>query len=165
VRPAPVAAALVLAIALAGAISAAMLVNKGHREAGGADLHWAGQPALVPARGLPDDAIATGRIRNDTPREVDLMAADLVVVDDRGRRWRTSGRFMQGFAHGLWPPSQKVAVGSDAERERIGEIAKLDPGESAPLTVAWSKPPGAGRPVRIELGGRTLSIPAKSPSL
>lgn len=156
-----VAAACVLAVVLAGAIAAAVSSREG--EANSAQMSWQGRPAVVPAPGLPRDAIVTGRIRNDTLRKVDLEAEKLVVVDDRGRRWRTSGRFMHGFAHGLWPPLQKVAVGSDAERERIGEIAKLNPGESAPLTVAWSRPPGAGRPVRIELGGPTLPIPTERP--
>ncbi len=160
-QPRIAAACVLAAVVLAGAIAA--VVSSGEGEADGARVSWQGSPAVVPAPGLPSDGIVTGRIRNDAPREVDLEARDLVVIDDRGRRWRTSGRFMQGFAHGIWPPGQKVAVGSDAERERIGEIVKLNPGESAPLTVSWSRPPGAGRPVRIELGGPTLPIPAKRP--
>ncbi len=72
---------------------------------------------------------------------------------------------MTGFAHGLWPPGQQVAVGSEPERERIGEIATLEPGQVAPLTVAWTKPPGGGRPVSIDLGGPTLPIPLQQPGL
>jgi hypothetical protein len=104
-------------------------------------------------------------VRNDTLERMELDARKLVVVDDRGRRWRTVGRYMTGYAHGLWPPGQEVAPGSAAERERLGEIARLEPGEQAPLTVAWSRPDGAGRAVRIELGGAALPLPAPRPDL
>ena len=154
-----IAAAAVLALAFAGVIAAA--AGSGGGEAGGGVLRWEGRPAVVPAPNLPRDGIVTGQVRNDTLRRVTLEAEDLVVVDERGRRLRTAGRFMTGFAHGLWPPGQQVAPGSEAERERIGEIATLEPGEAAPLTAAWTRPPGAGEPVRIELGGPALPIPAR----
>lgn len=159
-----VAAALILTIALAGAIVVAVSSPGG----GSADvprLGWVRPPVVVSAPNLPRDAILTGRVRNNTPRDLELEADDLVVVDDRGRRWRTSGRYMQGFAHGLWPPGGRVANRSDGERERLGEITKLKPGESAPLTVAWSRPPGGGRAVRIELGGPELTIPRPRPGI
>jgi len=156
VRQPRVAAAVILAIVLAGAIAVAV----GSREDRGAGaLAWEGAPEVFAAPGLPRDGILAGQVRNDTLERVRLEAADLVVVDDRGRRWRTAGRFMAGFAHGLWPPGQQVAAGSDAERERLGEIARLEPGETAPLTVAWTRPRGAGRPARIEVGGGRLAIP------
>ncbi len=159
-----VAAAGVLAVVLAAAIAVALSSGSagGDRDTG---VRWADRPAVVPAPGLPRDGIVTGRIRNDSLERLELDAEDLVVVDDRGRRFRTAGRYMTGFAHGLWPPGQQVAVGSEAERERLGEIATLEPGEAAPLTVAWSRPRGAGRPVRIELGGPVLAIPARRPRL
>ncbi len=156
-RPRVVVAALT-AIVVAGAIG----VVAGGRDGGGSGggLRWEGEPEIVLQRSLPRDAIVTGRVRNDTLRKLRLEADDLVVVDDRGRRWQTSGRFLSGFAHGLWPPGQEVAPGSVAERERLGEIADLDPGEQVPLTVAWRRPRGGGRPVRIQLDRLALPIPA-----
>lgn len=155
-----VLAALLVAVALAGTIAVVSKVGSAGERAGDIPrVGWAGEPEIASNGNLPRDAIAFGRVRNNTLRAIDLEARDLVVVDDKGRRWRTSGRFMQGFAHGLWPPGGKVQNRSDFERERLGEIAKLDPGETAPLTVGWTRPPGAGKPVRIELGGPTLPIP------
>jgi len=157
-----VVAALVLTALLAGGIAfVAGSGDDGGRAGDSPRVGWQGKPEVVSASNLPRDAIVFGRIRNNTLRPLDLEASDLVVVDDRGRRWRTSGRYMQGFAHGLWPPGGKVTNRSDGERERLGEIAKLDPGETAPLTLAWTKPRGAGRAVRIELGGPSLPVPAE----
>ncbi len=159
-----VAAAGVLAVALAVALVAVLSSGSadGDRDTG---VRWADRPLVVPAPGLPRDGIVTGRVRNDSLERLELDAEDLVVVDDRGRRFRTAGRFMAGFAHGLWPPGREVAPGSEGERERLGEIATLEPGETAPLTAAWTRPRGAGRPVRIELGGAELRIPAERPDL
>ena len=156
-----VLAAILLAVVLAGTVAVVAKNGSGERAGDVPSVGWAGEPELTTPSNLPRDAIAHGRIRNNTLRPLDLEARDLVVVDDKGRRWRTSGRFMQGFAHGLWPPGGEVQNRSDFERERLGEIAKLDPGETAPLTVAWTKPPGAGRAVRIELGGPKLTIPKR----
>ena len=158
-----VLAAVVVAIALGGAIVAAG--GSGEERSAGDGLGWQGRPLLVSPPNLPRDGIVTGQVRNETLRKMRLDASELVVVDDRGRRWRTSGRFLAGFAHGLWPPGQQVAVGSDAERERVGEIATLEPGEAAPLTVAWRRPRGGGRPVRIELGRLMLPVPAAAPAV
>ena len=156
-----VLAAILLAVVLAGTIAVAATTGSGERAGDVARVGWAGEPEITTSSNLPRDAIAFGRVRNNTLRPLDLEARDLVVIDDKGGRWKTSGRFMQGFAHGLWPPGGKIQNRSDFERERLGEIAKLDPGETAPLTVAWTKPPGAGRAVRIELGGPKLTIPTR----
>jgi hypothetical protein len=148
-----------VAVALAAAIAAVVVSGEGDEAGGG--IRWQAEPELISPPTLPRDGIVTGRVRNDSLRKLRLEADDLVVVDDRGRKWRTSGRFLSGFAHGLWPPGQEVARGSVSERERLGVIADLDPGEQVPLTVAWRRPRGGGRPVRIQLDRLTLPIPAR----
>ena len=45
------------------------------------DLVWEKPPSVSTPETLPDDRVATGRIRNDSLRQVDLKATDIRVVD------------------------------------------------------------------------------------
>jgi len=126
--------------------------------AGAVRLAWQGEPQLIEVPELPRDRILTGRVRNTSLRPVDLVAARIKVYDGEGRRLKTSAVFLQGFAHGLYPPSMNVK-GSKFERTRVGRIATVKPGQDLPLTVSWTVPAGRPQPVEVRFGGGTLALP------
>jgi hypothetical protein len=126
--------------------------------AGTARLEWKEKPSLILVPELPSDRVLTGRIRNTSLRAVDLEADRIEIVDARGRRLRSTARFLRGFAHGLYPWSMHVK-GSKFERTRIGEIATIKPGQDLPLTLSWRVPPGGIQPVEARFGGGSLALP------
>lgn len=121
-------------------------------------LAWKGTPQLIEVPELPRDRILAGRIRNASLRPVDLVAARIRVIDGRGRALKASATFLQGFAHGLYPPAMKVR-GGKLERTRTGKIATIKPGQDLPLTVSWRVPSGGSEPVELRFGGGSLAIP------
>jgi hypothetical protein len=115
-------------------------------------------PQLIAVPELPRDRILTGRVRNASLRPVDLSADRIEIVDARGRRLRSTARFLQNFAHGLYPPAMKVK-GGKLERTRIGQIATVKPGQDLPLTLSWCVPEGGSQPVEVRFGGGALALP------
>ncbi len=155
------AAAVVLLAAVTGAL---LLAGKGDepRKAAAASapvrLAWKGDPQLIRVPELPRDGIVSGRVRNASLRPVELAVDRIQVVDADGRRLRTSARFLEGFAHGLYPASMDVK-GSKFERTRLGQLATIKPGQDLPLTVSWRVPSGRSEPVEVRFGGGSLSLP------
>jgi hypothetical protein len=126
--------------------------------AGPVRLVWKDAPQLIAVPELPRDRILTGRVRNTSLRPVDLSADRIEIVDARGRRLRSTARFLQNFAHGLYPPAMKVKGGT-LERTRIGQIATVKPGQDLPLTLSWRVPEGGSQPVEVRFGGGALALP------
>jgi hypothetical protein len=126
--------------------------------AGTVRLTWKAKPQMILVPSLPDDRIVTGRVRNTSLRPVDLAADRIEIVDARGRRLRSSARFLQGFVHGLSSWSEGVP-GSKFERTRLGKIATIKPGQDLPLTLSWRVPPGGTQPVEVRFGGGSLALP------
>ncbi len=122
---------------------------------GSGDLRWEEEPQVVTPETLPDDRIASGVVRNDSLKEVDLTASDLRVVDSSGDDLRAAATFNEGFGRSYFSPSREPLP--EAERERVGQIAKLAPGESVPLTVSWTEGPAPAD--SVDYGGGLLPLP------
>jgi hypothetical protein len=125
---------------------------------GTAQLQWKEKPNLILVPSLPQDRILTGQLRNASLHSVDLDAKEVRIVDAKGRVLRSTARFSQVFAHGLYPWSWRIK-GSRFERARIGEIATIKPGQAAPLTLSWRVPDGGSEPVEVRFDGGSLSLP------
>jgi len=110
---------------------------------------------------LPDDRVATGTIRNDSLRQVDLKASDIQVVDAEGGAVESTAILLAGFGRGLYNPVREPGALPDSELTRTGKTAKLEPGKSLPLTVSWRLPADAKEPLRVEYedGGGSLPLP------
>lgn len=155
--------ALAGALVLLAATGALLLAGRSSPDedasaAGAVRLAWSGKPQLIEVPELPRDRILTGKVRNTSLRPVDLVAARIKVFDGEGRSLKTSAVFLQGFAHGLYPPSMKVR-GSKFERTRIGKIATVKPGQDLPVTISWTVPDGRPQPVEARFGGGALALP------
>lgn len=116
---------------------------------------------IVPAM-LKGDRILRGEVRNDTDKELRVEAADVKLYDNRGRRLKAAVTFAPGYLHSLYPPTRGPAQLPDYELERLGRIAKIKPGKTAELTVAWTEPRGRRTAARIDYGQGFLSIPPES---
>jgi len=122
-------------------------------------LAWQGTPQLIEVEGMPSDRILAGRVRNTSLRPVDVSVDRIEIVDARGRRLKSTARFLAGFAHGLYPPAQQVKPPGRFERTRLGEIATMKPGQELPLTLSWRVPPGGAAPTEVRFGGGALPLP------
>lgn len=124
-----------------------------------ARLAWLGKPLLIEVPELPRDRILSAKVRNTSVKPVDLSIDRVRVVDARGREVQSSVRFLPAFAHGLYPPSQKIGPGGPFTRTRLGEIARIKPGAAVPMTLSWRVPEGADEPVEVRFGGGSLPLP------
>jgi hypothetical protein len=153
-------AAGVVAAATVAVLGVVLLVGGGAAKPAGraGSLIWAAQPQLIYPPELPQDRILYGQVRNDGLRDMKLRALELRVLDRGGRALKSDGRFLQAYAHGLYgafPVNQDIG---DYERRRLGIVLTLEPGRTAPLTVAWR---GAGARV-VQIGDERLPIPQGS---
>jgi hypothetical protein len=121
---------------------------------------WQTPPAVGPHPELPSDRIVTGRIRNDGHRELRLQVDQAQVLDARGQPVRATVRFAAGATHALYSPADGPMENPRAQQERLGDAATIEPGQSAPLTVAWDAAAPGRAPVRVDLGPVTVPLPA-----
>jgi hypothetical protein len=151
--------AAAVALAAAAALAGVLLLAGG---AGGDDgrLAWKGTPDLIQAGG---DRVLYGQVRNDSLKDVDLSYRDVRVLDADGREVESAVRFIAAFAHGLYPWSQRPKDVGDFERRRLGEIATIKPGQSAPITLSWRVPEGEPQPVKVDFGTAEVSLPDVTP--
>lgn len=152
---------------LAGVGALLLLGNSGGESSGGGSsaaatgavrLAWKDSPQMIRVPELPDDRILTGRVRNTSLRPVDLSVDRIEIVDARGRRLASTARFLQAFAHGLYPSSMNVR-GGKFERTRLGQIATVKPGQDLPLTLSWRLVSGTAQPLEVRFGGGSLALP------
>jgi hypothetical protein len=157
-RRRPVAALAFTALAMAvGAGMLALFVGGG---SGGerSGLAWVGRPYVIEARGMPHDRILSATVRNESGRPLEVEARSIRVLDDRGRPLESDGIFLGSFARGIYAAS-RLNGASDFERRRTGRLARLSPGRTRPLTVAWRVRPGRGPAERVVYRRGSLPIP------
>lgn len=144
--------------ALACTLAALVLSACGDAAAtGSGDLRWDEVPAVFTPETLPDDRIATGSIRNDSLREIELAARDLKVLDSDGDEVPAAAIFNEGFGRSYYDPSRGPLP--EPERVRIGREAKLKPGDAVPLTVSWTEAAGGAPAEVVDYGGGSLPLP------
>jgi hypothetical protein len=155
-RPAPVAAAIALAIVVAVSLAGC---KAGHANDAG-PLSWLGKPNVFKARSLPNDRVVIARVRNTGSKTLHLVASKILVRDANGRALDATAAFNTTFAHGLYGALQQPAGGPPVqELARLGKAIYLSAGGSAPFYAAWRLRPGAKEPVRIEYAGGSLAVP------
>ena len=128
----------------------------GGEDRGSGDLVWEEKPRMFKNPNLPDDRIVAGTVRNDTLERMDLVARDLALRSEDGDRLESAAIFAPTFVRGVFPQNRgdDIPVG---EQLRIGLRARLEPGQTAPLTVSWRQ--RGERAVLVEYGRGTLPVP------
>lgn len=121
---------------------------------------WAEKPKVYRFKTIPDDRVLSGRLRNDSFKEVDLVARrDVKLVDAAGRAVEHAATFTPGYGRDIYPPRYLRQI-PEADQLRLGIKAKIKPGKTAPFTLTWRVRRGGRPPTRIELPGGVLSVPS-----
>jgi hypothetical protein len=152
-------AALGASVALTAALPLACSDDDG---TGVGDLVWESPPKVFREATLPRDRVLVGSVRNDSLRSIKVVATDVQAVDDDGNALRGNATFIRGYIHALYPPTRPPPGGlPESELERTGRQVRLQPGKTAPLSVAWRLAPGSKAPVRIDYRAGWLPIPGR----
>ncbi len=149
------------------AIAATLLVASsavgcgGNSTGGAKGLGWVHEPRLIRYPTLPNDRATSGEVRNDSERALQLDARKVRLLDAQGRgiAATVTARFLAGFAHGLYSPTQFGPVRNPFELQRLGVKVVLAPKQVRPLTVAWRLKPGLPAPARVDYGAGSLPLP------
>ncbi len=132
----------------------------GNQESG--DLAWVETPRLYTAEAPADARVLQGKVKNDSLRRLELTPADLRLVGRDGKPVKASVVFIDYFLHGLHPPTREPDL-PDSELRRTGRQVRLEPGQTAPLTVSWSAATTSEPPVRVDYGTGSLPVPKVAP--
>jgi len=151
-RAAALAAMSLLALAGCGSAS------KSHQE-----LTWVAAPHLIRYPTLPRDRTALGKVRNASGKQLMLDSRQVKLLDAEGRpvAETVTARFLAGFAHGLYSPTQFGQVQNPFELQRLGVRLGAAPGQELPLAVAWRLKRGASPPARVQIGNSSLPLPTR----
>jgi hypothetical protein len=121
-------------------------------------LAWSdGAPSAYRPADLPRDHVVGGTVRNDSLRQLQVLASDVRLRDARGHVVPGVARFTFTPGHGLYPPTRIASI-PFAEQLRMGMRVRLNPGDEVPLMVAWRDRPGTAEPVGVDYGQGTLPI-------
>jgi hypothetical protein len=149
-----------LTVASLAALALAAVTGCGNGADDDPRASWDGAPAVAPHPEIPTDRIATGRIRNEGADELRLSVADARALDVHGTPVRATIRFAAGVTHSLYPPRDAPHENPRQQQERLGDAATIEPGQSAPLTVAWHAGTRDRVPVRVDLGPVDVPLPS-----
>jgi hypothetical protein len=123
-------------------------------------LAWSdGGPSAYRPADLPRDHVVGGKVRNDSLRQLQVLASDVRLRDARGDVVKGVARFTFTPGHSLYPPTRVASI-PFAEQLRMGIRVRMNPGDEVPLMVAWRDRPGAAQPVSVDYGQGTLPIDA-----
>jgi hypothetical protein len=136
------------------------LVGCGSDDRQAGDLVWVGRPTLLRPPDLPRDHILRGTVRNGSLRKIALSAGDLELKDGKGHTVAGRAVFLSAFTKRLYPSGQEPSGGlPEIEKRRLGIVARIPPGKTAPLTMSWREYPGTRPAVRIDYGLGSLPVP------
>jgi hypothetical protein len=125
-----------------------------------ARLAWEGTPVVRSS--TTGARVLIGKVRNESSRELRVEAPQVRLVDGHGRRVRATAVFASSFVRSIYPhngvqPAEPQGY-PEAERRRVGFLAVIESGKTAPLTVSWLERRGR-EARRIVLGRSTLPVP------
>ncbi len=147
---------------LAVAAALLMLGGCGDDDDGGPPLAWGTPPRVLTPPDLEGDRVLRGVIRNDTGKTVRVTADDVRVLAGDGKRLPSAATFIAGYAHRLYPPTREPRDIPESERRRLGDVAVIEPGQQAAVTVSWRLRNKADRAATIDFGTGELEVPRES---
>jgi len=146
-------------VRLAAVVAAAALAVCG---CGGSDaeepLAWSGDPEGIEAPSREPAKILRGTLRNGSDDELVVSAKDGTLTGAGDRPGPSAAIFATGYVPPGDPQNRGRGVTlSDQEKERLGRVARIQPGATAPLVISWRVRDGA--PQRVEYPGGSLPVP------
>jgi hypothetical protein len=146
-------------VATLAALTLAAATGCGNNDTDAPKAAWDGAPAVAPHPEIPTDRLATGRIKNEGAAELRLSVTQAQALDAHGTPVRATIRFAAGVTHSLYPPRDGPLENPRQQQERLGDAATIEPGGTAPLTVAWHAGTADRVPVKVDLGPVNLPLP------
>jgi hypothetical protein len=143
-------------------LAAALLLGGCGDDPKDADLAWGKPPRVRTPPDLKNDRVLRGLIRNDTDEAVRVTATDVQVRAADGKRLPSAATFIAGYAHGLYPPTREPGNLSEREHERLGDVAVIEPGQQAAVTVSWRLRGKNDRATTIDFGPDELAVPREA---
>ena len=128
----------------------------GHAAKPSGPLRWQ-SPARTSAVGqTPGDHLLFGRVVNHSGTTIRLRAADVHVLDAKGRRLKTRAAFADGFVPGIMLSGYGELYGGEAPLT-VGRAVVLRTGQAAPVSAAYNA--GAGqRAALLDYGAGRLTL-------
>jgi hypothetical protein len=111
---------------------------------------------------LERDRVLRGVIRNETGETLRVKAADVRVLAADGRRLPAAATFIAAYAHRLYPPTREPGNLSEDEHRRLGDLAVIEPGQQAAVTVSWRLRGRTDRAERVLFGAGELQVPTEA---
>jgi hypothetical protein len=127
-----------------------------------AALAWGAPPKVRTPPNLKGDRVLRGLIRNDTDKPVRVTADDVRVLAGDGKRLPAAATFIAGYAHRLYPPTREPRNIPESERERLGDVALIQPGQQASVTVSWRLRGESDRAAAIDFGAGKIAVPREA---
>ena len=155
-----------LALALVATMIVVALATRGGDDsaaAGAGPLGWATPPDAFTHPTMPADHIVFGKIRNTGTKPLRIVARTQIRVETADHtQLITSAVFSESYGHQMFDPT-RTPQGRlpEPELRRIGDVAYLKPGGTAPLTVSWHEDSGEAAGARVVYPGGSLVIPAE----
>jgi hypothetical protein len=148
---------LALGLVIALVLAVATVSHGGDEQLGKGALVWKQKPRIYRNAELPDDRVLRGVIRNDSLRVMTLTARDLNVRAPSGGEMESAAIFAPTFIRGVFPQNRGDEI-PESEQLRIGLRARLQPGDTAPLTVSWRQQ--GEQAAVVDYGAGTLPVPS-----
>jgi hypothetical protein len=146
-------------LGIAAVMALLAVVAPGHFATGapkaGGPLRWEA-PARTSTVGMTEgDHLLFGRVVNHSGKTIRLRAADVHVLDGKGRRLKTRAAFADGFVPGIVLHGYGELYGDPTVT--VGREIVLRTGQAAPVSAAYSV--GAGqRAAMLEYGAGRLAL-------
>jgi hypothetical protein len=150
--------------ALLPALLAAALLHAGcgDDDRSGPALSWSVPPRVLTPPQLQGERVLRGVIRNDTDEAIRLTAREARVLAADGRPLPSATTFISGYAHRLFPPTREPRNLPESERQRLGDLAVIEPGQQATVTVSWRLRGKNDRATEIDFGPDELTVPRET---
>ena len=118
--------------------------------------HVGEEAARLHNANLPDDRVLAATVRNDSLEPVLLVARDLGVRTPGGDEMESAAVFASPSSRCC--PQDRGDEFPESEQLRIGLRARLQPGDTAPLTVSWRQQ--GEQAAVVDYGAGTLPVPS-----
>ena len=146
-----------LGLLLAVVLAVGLAAHGGGDARASGDLVWEKKPRVYRNSTLPDDRVLRGVVRNDSLRVVTLTARDLAVRAAGGDEMESAAIFAPTFIRGVFPQNRGDAI-PENEQFRIGMRARIEPGQTVPITVSWREQRESA--ARVDYGTGSLPLDA-----
>ena len=127
----------------------------GHAAKHGGPLRWQAPARTSTVGATPSDHLLFGRVVNHSGKTIRLRAADVHVLDAKGRRLKTRAAFADGFVPGVMLNSYG-GLYADVSVP-VGREVVLRTGQAAPISASYSAAAGE-RAAMVDYGAGRLTL-------